>query len=171
MKVYDQLGNILAGEFFHSGRDITLELIKVGWAESADIDLETIIRICERAPTNALHTTPVSPSGRMYDFVELALPATEGIVGVNSWGRSTAEAGAESCTIPATGCNFGFLETLLFDFSVILLTPLVVSLTAQLASQLGNISQFINVWERRVMPTKCPYPRTIVHHRQRRTEP
>jgi hypothetical protein len=43
MKVYDQLGDILAGELLHGGFNIVLERFELVWAESADIDLETWI--------------------------------------------------------------------------------------------------------------------------------
>lgn len=160
MKVYDQLGDALAGEFLHGGLDIVLELVKVVGGESADVDLETAIRRGNRVLAIVLLTAPVLPSGRIYDLIGPALPATGGIVGVCSRGRPMAEAVVRSWVISAMGCNFVLFDsgTRLFKGSVSLLTPLVEFLTAQLASQLRNLNQSTNTQGRRTTPTKWPYP-------------
>lgn len=80
MKVDDQLGDTLAGELLHGGFDIALEPIEVVGAEGAHIHLE-LDQQGKKVLASMLLTAPVLPSGRMYDLMAPALPATGGIVG------------------------------------------------------------------------------------------
>lgn len=59
VKVYNQLGDALAGETLHCGLDIALELVGVVGEECADIDLKTVIRRDDIVLENTLLTAPV----------------------------------------------------------------------------------------------------------------